>query len=114
MGETLITMHITLVLSTLAVLLHETVHAQMQFEIPQEMLGQMFGGGQQRQRQRQPKETTWPKWAKTDIAPEFQWLINTEWAGKASKREEACKWAANNGKLFFNTPTLGVVEFDSE
>jgi len=131
MGETLMTMHITLVLSTLAVLLHETVHAQMQFEIPQEMLGQMFGGGQQRQQQRQPKETTWPKWAKTDIAPEFQWLINTEWAGKTSKysllrdgiiesslkeckREEACKWAANNGKLFFNTPTLGVVEFDSE
>merc|ERR1711865_738885 len=85
MGESLMTMHITLVLSTLAVLLHETVHAQMQFEIPQEMLGQMFGGGQQRQQQRQPKETTWPKWAKTDIAPEFQWLINTEWAGKTSK-----------------------------
>merc|ERR1712166_1570621 len=125
--------HLTYVLLASAVLLHETAQAQMQFEIPAEMLGQMFGGGggQRQQQQRQPKTTNWPKWAKTEIAPEFQWLVNTEWAGKTSKYsllrdgiiesslkeckpEQACKWAANNGKLFFNTPTLGVVEFDSE
>merc|ERR1712159_47700 len=110
--------------------------AQMQFEIPAEMLGQMFGGGGgiqfgHQQQQQKPRETTWPKWAKSDIAPEFDWLINTEWAGKTSKysllrdgviesslkeckREAACKWAANNGKLLFNTPTLGVVEFTAE
>merc|ERR1712166_851028 len=125
--------HLTYVLLASAVLLHETAQAQMQFEIPAEMLGQMFGGGggQRQQQQRQPKTTNWPKWAKTEIAPEFQWLVNTEWAGKTSKYsllrdgiiesslkeckpEQACKWAANNGKLFFNTPTLGVVEFDSK
>merc|ERR1719158_534401 len=77
------------------------------------------------------KETSWPKWAKSEIAPEFDWLVNTEWAGKTSKykllrdgviesslkeckRENACKWAANGGKLLFNTPTLGVVEFIAE
>merc|ERR1712166_652027 len=27
---------------------------------------------------------------------------------------EACLWAANNGKLIFNTPTLGVIEFTAE
>lgn len=124
------TSRFTYVLLPLVVLLLETAQAQMQFEIPSEMLGQMFGGGGQRVQQ-QPKATTWPKWAKTEIAPEFDWLINTEWAGKTSKysllrdgiiesslkeckREEACKWAANNGKLFFNTPTLGVVEFTAE
>jgi len=108
------------------------VVAQMQFEIPADMLGQMFGGGggQQRQ-QRQPQRTTWPKSAKNNIAPEFDWLYNTEWKGKTSaykllrdgiiesslkecKREEACLWAANNGKLIFNTPTLGVIEFTAE
>merc|ERR1719158_1424883 len=108
--------------------------AQMQFEIPAEMLGQMFGGGGIQmggQQQQKPRETTWPKWAKSDIAPEFDWLHNTVWAGKTStysllrdgviesslkecKREAACKWAANNGKLLFNTPTLGVVEFTAE
>ena len=96
------------------------------------MLGQMFGGGggQQRQ-QRQPQRTTWPKSAKNNIAPEFDWLYNTQWKGKTSeykllrdgiiesslkecKREEACLWAANNGKLIFNTPTLGVIEFTAE
>merc|ERR1711865_666787 len=109
------------------------VEAQMQFEIPSEMLGQMFGGGggQRMQQQRQPQQTTWPKSVKSNVAPEFEWLVNTKWAGKTSKysllrdgiiesslkeckREEACKWAANSGKLIFNTPTLGVIEFTAE
>merc|ERR1711865_222053 len=109
------------------------VEAQMQFEIPSEMLGQMFGGGggQRMQQQRQPQQTTWPKSVKSNVAPEFEWLVNTEWKGKTSaykllrdgiiesslkecKREEACKWAANSGKLIFNTPTLGVIEFTAE
>merc|ERR1711865_1259639 len=109
------------------------VEAQMQLEIPSEMLGQMFGGGggQRMQQQRQPQQTTWPKSVKSNVAPEFEWLVNTKWAGKTSKysllrdgiiesslkeckREEACKWAANSGKLIFNTPTLGVIEFTAE
>jgi DnaJ-class molecular chaperone len=77
------------------------------------------------------KETKWPKWAKTEISTEFSFLVNTEWAGKTStykllrdgiiesslkecKREGSCKWAANNGKLLFNTPSLGVLEFVPE
>jgi DnaJ-class molecular chaperone len=110
------------------------VVAQMQFEIPAEMLGGLFGGGggmRMQQQQQQPKRTTWPKSVKNNIAPEFDWLYNTQWQGKTSKysllrdgiiesslkeckREDACLWAANNGKLIFNTPTLGVIEFSAE
>jgi len=104
--------------------------AQMQFEIPAEMLqgmmGGMMGGGMGGGQQ--PKMTEWPKTENANVAPEFEWIINTEWKGKTAKylflrdgiiesplkeceREGMCLWAANNGKVAINTPTLKVVKF---
>merc|ERR1719217_710281 len=77
--------------------------------------------------QQQPK-TTWPKTENSDVAPEFDWLVNTEWKGKTAKYmllrdgiiesplkecdpEGMCLWAANNGKVLINTPTLKVIKF---
>jgi len=97
------------------------------FEIPAEMMqgmmGGMGGGGGQ-----QKPTTKWPKTENAEITPENQWLINTEWAGKTAKymlrrdglvesslkeceREGMCLWAANNGKVIMNTPTLKVLKF---
>eukprot|EP00928_Gymnodinium_smaydae_P004173 TRINITY_DN11448_c0_g1_i1.p1 TRINITY_DN11448_c0_g1~~TRINITY_DN11448_c0_g1_i1.p1 ORF type:complete len:601 (+),score=168.40 TRINITY_DN11448_c0_g1_i1:53-1855(+) len=112
----------------LAVLVSVTA-AQMQFEIPAEMLqgmmgGMMGGGGGGRGR----KPTEWPKTENSEIASELDWLVNTEWQGKTAKylllrdgfvesdlkeceHEGQCLWAANNGKLMINTPTLKVVKF---
>eukprot|EP00747_Dinoflagellata_sp_TGD_P163541 gnl/TRDRNA2_/TRDRNA2_182312_c0_seq1.p1 gnl/TRDRNA2_/TRDRNA2_182312_c0~~gnl/TRDRNA2_/TRDRNA2_182312_c0_seq1.p1 ORF type:complete len:572 (-),score=156.09 gnl/TRDRNA2_/TRDRNA2_182312_c0_seq1:20-1735(-) len=99
--------------------------AQM-FEIPAEMLQGMFGGmgGPQQQ---QPK-TTWPNTENSEISAEYEWLINTEWKGKTAKylllrdgiiesplkeceQEGSCLWAANNGLVLLNTPTLKVLRF---
>jgi DnaJ-class molecular chaperone len=103
----------------------------MQFEIPAEMLqgmmGGMMGGGGGQQR----KMTEWPKSENPEIASEFEWLINTEWKGKTAKymlvrdgiiesplkeceHEGMCLWAASNGKVAINTPTLKVVKFTVE
>merc|ERR1719218_574038 len=110
-----------------AVLVSSAV-AQMQFEIPAEMLqglmGGMMGGGQGRQK----KMTEWPKKENSEISSEYEWLVNTEWKGKTAKYmllrdgivesplkecdpEGMCLWAANNGKVMINTPTLKVVRF---
>lgn len=99
----------------------------MQFEIPAEMLqglmgGGMGGGGQRRQM------TEWPKTENSEISAEFDWLVNTEWKGKTAKYlmlkdgimesplkecepEGMCLWAANNGRILINTPTLKVMKF---
>merc|ERR1719265_2080089 len=82
----------------------------------------MGGGG------RQQKMTEWPKTENSEIAPEFQWLTNTEWKGKTAKYmllrdgivesplkecepEGMCLWAANNDRVLINTPTLKVIKF---
>lgn len=97
------------------------------FEIPAEMLqgmmgGMMGGGGQQR------KPTEWPKTENSEVAREFEWIINTEWKGKTAKylflrdgiiesplkeceHEGQCLWAANNERVLINTPTLKVIKF---
>jgi len=99
-----------------------------QFEIPAEMLQGMMGGGMMGGGGRQQPTTQWPKSENSEITSENQWLINTEWKGKTAKymlrrdgliecslkeceREGMCLWAANNGKLIMNTPTLKVVRF---
>jgi len=106
--------------------------ASQQFEIPAEMLqgmmGGMMGGGGGRQ---QRKPTEWPKTESPEIEPQYDWLVNTEWKGKTAQymfhrdgsvesslkeceHEGACLWAANNGKIMINTPTLKVVKFELE
>lgn len=92
------------------------------FQIPMEM---MFGGGGGGQ----VKQTEWPKTENSEIAPEFEWLINTEWKGKTAKylllrdgivesdlkeceQEGQCLWAANAGRLLINTPSLKIVRFN--
>merc|ERR1740130_663024 len=93
------------------------------------MLQQMMGGGGMGGGGgRQQKMTEWPKTENPEIAPEFQWMTNTEWKGKTAKymllrdgivesslkeceQEGMCLWAANNGKIMINTPTLKVVKF---
>jgi len=118
------------VLSLLLASCGQQALAQMQFEIPQEMLqgmmGGMMGGGQQ-----QRQETQWPKSENSEVAPEFEWIVNTEWKGKTAKylfsrdgiiesplkeceQEGMCKWAANNGRVLINTPTLKVIRFTVE
>merc|ERR1719327_215911 len=84
----------------------------------------MGGGGGGRQK----KMTEWPKTEISEIVPEFEWLVNTEWKGKTAKYmllrdgiiesplkecdpEGMCLWAANNGKVLINTPTLKVIKF---
>lgn len=74
------------------------------------------------------KRTDWPKTENSEVAPEFEWLINTEWKGKTAKylllrdgviesdlkeceQEGQCIWAANTGRLLLNTPTLKVTRF---
>merc|ERR1719181_2245717 len=102
---------------------------QMQFEIPAEMLaGLMGGGGMMGGGGRQQKATEWPKTENSEVAPEFEWIINTEWKGKTAKysflrggtiesplkeceQEGQCLWAANNDKVLINTPTLKVIKF---
>jgi len=101
----------------------------MQFEIPAEMLqgmmgGMMGGGGGGRQREM----TEWPKTENSEVASDMEWLINTEWKGKTAKylllkdgiiestlkeceHEGMCLWAANNGRVLMNTPTLKVIKF---
>lgn len=102
--------------------------AQM-FEIPAEMMGQMFGGQMGGGGRQGRPATEWPKSENPEIAPEFEWIVNTEWKGKTNKylllrggqiesplkecqEENQCLWAANNGKILVNTPTLKVVKFD--
>lgn len=82
----------------------------------------MGGGG------RSPPATEWPNTENSEITEEFEWLVNTEWKGKTSKylfrrdgliesslkecqQEQSCLWAANNGRVLINTPTLKVVKF---
>jgi hypothetical protein len=96
------------------------------FEIPMEMLQGMMGGGMQMGGGRKGAE--WPKSENSEISSEFEWLVNTEWAGKSSKYmllrdgfvesslkecepEGHCLWAANNGRVLINTPKLKVVKF---
>jgi len=103
----------------------------MQFEIPAEMLQGMMGGGGMGGGGRGRKPTAWPKTESSEIAPEFEWLVNTEWKGKTAKYlflrdgfiesplkecepEGQCLWAANNGNILINTPTLRVVKFSVE
>merc|ERR1719440_31266 len=91
------------------------------------MMGGMMGGGGGRQK----PATEWPKSESSEIAPEYEWLVNTEWKGKTAKymllrdgiiesplkeceHEGMCLWAANNGKVAINTPTLKVVKFTVE
>jgi len=50
--------------------------SSLQFEIPMDMLGQMFGGGMQMQR---PQESRWPQDVSSEIEADFEWLANTEW-----------------------------------
>jgi DnaJ-class molecular chaperone len=106
-----------------------TSTAAQMFEIPAEMLqGMMGGGGMQMGGGQQRKMTEWPKTENSDVAPEFDWLVNTEWKGKTAKYmllrdgiiesplkecdpEGMCLWAANNGKVIINTPTLKVIKF---
>lgn len=97
------------------------------FEIPAEMAAQMFGGGMGGGGRRKPA-TEWPKTENPEIAPEYNWIVNTEWKGKTSKylllrdgvvesdlkecqQEDQCLWAANNERILINTPTLKVVKF---
>jgi len=107
------------------------VTSQMQFEIPAEMLQGGYGGGMQMQQQQREQKPSlrWPKGVSDQIAPEMDWVGNTEWKGKTArygllrdgtmestlkecKREGACGWSANNGRLHINTPTLGVTAFE--
>lgn len=91
------------------------------FNIPMEMF---MGGGQQRQ----VEATEWPKTENSEVSPEFDWLVNTEWKGNSARyllmrdgnvesdrkecaEEGQCLWAANNGKLLLNTPSLKVIRF---
>merc|ERR1719199_1895784 len=100
----------------------------MQFEIPAEMLQGLMGGGMQMGGGRRQKMTEWPKTENAAVAPEFEFLTNTEWKGKTAKYmllrdgivesplkecepEGMCLWAANNGKVVINTPTLKVIKF---
>lgn len=107
------------------------VNAQIQFEIPADMMG---GGGygqvqQQQQQQPQKRQIRWPNGIASEIEPEFEWLCSTQWKGKSAtytflhdnemestlkecKHEGACAWTAGKGKLYINTPTLGVIAFD--
>ena len=66
--------------STPAVTLFErfrlVIVSSLQFEIPMDMLGQMFGGGMQMQR---PQESRWPQDVSSEIEADFEWLANTEW-----------------------------------
>jgi DnaJ-class molecular chaperone len=83
---------------------------------------------QQQQQQEEPK-IKWPRHISNEIAPEFDWVANTEWKGKTAKygllrdgtmestlkeckRDGVCGWAANKGLLYINTPTLGVTSFE--
>lgn len=106
------------------------VASQMQFEIPAEMLQGMMGGmggggGQQR------SMTEWPKTENSEISADMEWIINTEWKGKTAQylflkdgtiesslkeceQEGMCLWAANNGRVIMNTPTLKVIRFGIE
>merc|ERR1719199_665084 len=100
----------------------------MQFEIPAEMLQGLMGGGMMGGGGQQKKMTEWPKTENSEISAEFEWLVNTEWKGKTAKYmllrdgivesplkecepEGMCLWAANNGKVVINTPTLKVIKF---
>eukprot|EP00927_Polykrikos_kofoidii_P070821 TRINITY_DN671_c0_g1_i2.p1 TRINITY_DN671_c0_g1~~TRINITY_DN671_c0_g1_i2.p1 ORF type:complete len:599 (-),score=147.21 TRINITY_DN671_c0_g1_i2:49-1665(-) len=86
----------------------------------------MMGGGGGRK-----KPTEWPKSESSEIEPEFEWLVNTEWKGKTAtymllrdgivesslkecEHEGQCLWAANGGKVLINTPTLKVIKFTVE
>lgn len=72
--------------------------------------------------------TEWPKSENSEVAREYEFLINTEWKGKTAKYlllrdgiiesplkecepEGMCLWAANNGRVYINTPTLKVLKF---
>jgi DnaJ-class molecular chaperone len=106
----------------------QSAEAQMQFEIPAEMLQGLMGGGMQMGGGQQRKMTEWPKAENSEIAAEFDWLVNTEWKGKTAKYmllrdgivesplkecdpEGMCLWAASNNKVIINTPTLKVIKF---
>lgn len=98
------------------------------FEIPAEMLQGMMGGGMMGGGRRQ-EMTEWPKTENSEVEKDMEWLINTEWQGKTAKYlllrdgiiesslkecdpEGMCLWAANNGMVLMNTPTLKVLRFD--
>jgi len=104
---------------------------QMQFEIPAEMLQGMMGGMGGGGGGRQQKMTEWPNTENPEVSANMEWLINTEWKGKTAKylllkdgivesplkeceTEGMCLWAANNGRVLINTPTLKVNKFAIE
>lgn len=85
-----------------------------------DILGAMMGGGGM-QMMGGPPELVWPGDVSQDVEAEFDWLVNTEWKGKsgtlvfqrggelggttkACKDEGSCKWAANKGHVYVNTP----------
>jgi len=104
--------------------------AQMQFEIPAEMLQGGYGGMQQQQQQvQETPKITWPSGISAEVQKEFDWLCSTEWKGKTAtyallrdgemestlkecKREGACGWTASKGKFYIKTPTLGAIAFE--
>lgn len=93
----------------------------------QGMMGGMMGGGGGGAK----KGAEWPKTENSEVAAEYEWMVNTEWKGKTAKYlllrggtvesplkecepEGHCLWAANNGKVLINTPKLKVVKFSIE
>lgn len=112
-------------------LLADKAAGQFQFEIPAEMLQGMMGGGGGMMGGGGRKGAEWPKTENSEIAADYEWLVNTEWEGKTSQYlllrdgfvesplkecepEGHCLWAANNGRVLINTPKLKVVKFSIE
>merc|ERR1719478_1924183 len=101
------------------------VRAQIQFELPAEMLQGGYGGMQQ-QREPEPPKAQWPSHISSRIDEAYSWVGNTEWKGKTAKygllrdgsmestlkeckTEGSCAWSINSkGRMYINTPTLGV------
>ncbi len=69
-----------------------------------------------------PRELPWPAGVTQKVDPSFEWLVNTEWAGKAgsyifnrdgelggtvkscARQEGICKWSATKTHVYLNTP----------
>ncbi|CAD7958333.1 unnamed protein product [Amoebophrya sp. A25] len=84
-----------------------------------DILSAMMGGGMPMQG---PPEVRWPGGVTQKVDSSFEWLINTEWSGKAgtyvfnrdgelggsvkacAKHEGVCKWSASKNAVFLNTP----------
>merc|ERR550532_3691364 len=90
------------------------------------MPGMMMGGPQGMRNAKPARE--WPKSENPEVAPEFEWIVNTEWKGKKAKylflrggevesplkecqEEHQCLWAANNERVMINTPKFKIVKF---